>query len=197
MSDHLVRGVDFLFALTLGQGILLFRSFWIQPALPQHWPVVLALVSVYATTFTSFIDWHLAMESKPYVVDRSRTTHHRTEWCRVWIDLLTVMVYAYMLVNATTLIATPGHSLSSFLIGFPIIFICYGTWVGLRRAQYEDRPGRRLCLITTIFLTYTALWAVYTTAIHHGHQANEIVLIIATILVVVYRIANRSEWVRS
>lgn len=70
-SDHLVRGVDFLFALTLGQGILLFRAFWADPLDPDHMTVALALVAIYFTTIQSFIDWHLAMERHPYLVEWS------------------------------------------------------------------------------------------------------------------------------
>jgi hypothetical protein len=138
-SDHLVRGVDFLFALTLGQGILLFREFWTNPLAHDHLTVALALAAIYFTTIQSFIDWHVAMERDPYLVEWDYDPWPRTlERLRFAVDLLVVMTYAFLVVNAVPLINDPDASLAVFLAGFPAILALYLVWAVLRRRRYPD-----------------------------------------------------------
>jgi hypothetical protein len=186
LSDHLVRGIDFLFALTLRQGILLYKEFWIDPLHPRNLPVFLALVSVYVTTFLSFIDWHLAMERRPYMVARELPVKEwRREWFRVWIDLLIVMVYAFLLVNGTILIHDPNHSINAFLLGYPIIFGLYLGWGLLRRKRYPDSPANRLWLLffTAIaFLVISLCYRFISGDIRAGNVASLSVVIVITLI---------------
>jgi hypothetical protein len=193
LSDPLIRGIDFLFALTLGQGILLYKDFWIDPLHSRNWPVFLALVSVYVTTFLSFIDWHLAMERMPYMVDRNLPGKvWRREWSRVWIDLLIVMVYAFLLINGLVLIHNPNHSINAFLIGYPIIFALYLVWGLLRRKRYTNAPTNRLWLLfgtAIVFLAISLCYRFIPGDVRAGNIASLLVVIVAT---VVYRFISGS-----
>jgi hypothetical protein len=191
VSDHLVRGVDFLFALTLGQGILLYRAFWTDPLHPQYAPVALALCSVYATTVLSFIDWHLAMEQRPYLVTWDLDYSERLrERLRVFIDLIIVILYAYLLINATVLIDHPGHSLSSFLIGFPLIFVFYTVWGVLRRNRYPKASKSTPWVLAGFAVVFGAIYAVYAATNSSGKAGNEVVLAIVIGTVFLYRLIN-------
>ncbi len=191
VSDHLVRGVDFLFALTLGQGVLLFRAFWTDPLHLRYAPVALALGAVYITTFLSFIDWHLAMEQRPYLVTWDITYGERLrERLRVFIDLIIVILYAYLLVNATVLIDDPGHSVSHFLIGFPLIFVFYTVWGLLRRNRYPAASTRTLWVLGSFTVVFVAIYAVYTATRSSGKASNEIVLAVVIAAVLLYRVIN-------
>lgn len=191
-SDHLVRGVDFLFALTLGQGILLFQPFWTDPLHENYIPVALALFAVYFTTFQSFIDWHLAMEKRPYLVTWDLGHWERLrERFRVFIDLTIVIVYAFMLVNATKLLADPGHDLNLFLIGFPLIFLLYTAWHILRTIRYPNADPLTLRLLvasTTGFVVlYIAYRAVEPPSWLSDQAYNNVALIVAILLTAAYR----------
>jgi hypothetical protein len=179
LSDHLVRGIDFLFALTLGQGILLFQWFWSDPLHSRNIPVALALLAVYLTTFLSFIDWHIAMDERPYMVTVGTTGEQWLERLRVWIDLLIVMTYAYLLINANDFKSDPNHSLNAFLIGFPIMFVLYIVWELLRRLAYSA-PRTSLSVLVGTLVALVAVAACYHAIngnIHDGDIASLSVVI--------------------
>jgi hypothetical protein len=137
LSEQLVRLIDFLFALTLGQGILLYQAFWTDPLRGKYVTVALALAAIYLMTVQSFIDWHRAMERRPYLMTPDIPTWPRLkERMRVFVDLVTVMLYAYTVINGKTLITNPARGLEHFLIGFPLMFMCYWLWGLLRKARY-------------------------------------------------------------
>jgi hypothetical protein len=191
VSDHLVRGIDFLFALTLGQGILLYHAFWTDPLHHRYIPVALALCSVYITTFLSFIDWHLAMEHRPYLVtwDLQQGHERLRERVRVFIDLGIVILYAYLLINATVLITDPGHSLSHFLIGYPLIFALYVAWNLLRHQRYPNASAVTWALGSFAFI-FTVIYAGYIAIGNSGEVSNDITLGIVILAILVYRLVN-------
>ena len=189
-SDHLVRGVDFLFALALGQGILLFRDFWTQPLahgasngcagprgdLLHHRPILYGLASG----------------------DGAASLPHRVGVCvlaanlrraRFGVDLLIVATYAFLVVNAVPLIADPDADLSVFLAGFPATFFLYFIWSVMRRRRYPD-AGSPLAMAVTL-VAFSVLYAVYR--IHEGPSSageNNLFLLAALVLTVLYRVVN-------
>jgi hypothetical protein len=128
-SSHLIRLIDFFFALVLGQGILQFAEV-IESPFEANVAVWLALITVYYTVIRSFLAWHAAIEARRYriLVERVRTG----ELWRVYIDVAIVGLYSYMLFGVTPLIADKGADLSGLLWAFPILFLLYLLWGMLR-----------------------------------------------------------------
>lgn len=196
-SDHLVRGIDFLFALTLGQGILLFQDFWLDPLHADNLPVALALFAVYFATFQSFIDWHLAMEQRPFLVTwELRFWERIPERIRVFVDLSIVMTYAYLLVNATPLITDPGYDMSPFLIGFPIVFGLYTAWSILRRIRYEGASLGRLWVVLSFAGVFLLIYLGYALIsppdwfLPSDRDQNIFTLGLVILTVFLYRVTN-------
>lgn len=195
-SDHLVRGIDFLFALTLGQGILLFQDFWRDPLHIDNLPVALALFAVYFATFQSFIDWHLAMEQRPFLVTWDLDFWERLrERIRVFVDLSIVIFYAYLLVNATPLISDPGHDLKPFLIGFPIVFGLYTVWSVLRRIRYAGASMARLWVVLAFAVAFLGIYIGYGVISAPGwlpthRDQNVFALAVVITTVFLYRVTN-------
>jgi hypothetical protein len=192
-SGHLVRGVDFLFALTIGQGILLYRDFWIDPLAHDHLTVALALAAIYVTTVQSYIDWHLAMERDPYLVAWHRPWKERTfERARFTIDLMIVGTYAFLVVNAVPLVNDPSASLDVFLAGFPVIFALYLIWSILRRKRYRNGGtpvpmAISLCALGALYVVYRADRGAF---LGSGADENNIYLIAALVVTACYRLSN-------
>jgi hypothetical protein len=192
-SDHLVRGVDFLFALTLGQGILLFGDYWRDPLTSQHLTATVALVTIYVTTIQSFIDWHLAMERDPYRIGWDNKFRDRTgERLRFTTDLLIVATYAFLLLNAVPLITEPDGSLNILLAGFPTVFAFYLLWWILRHQQYPD-VGSPLPMVGAL-IAFLVLYGIYRggrdCVLGGGAQSNNISLLIALAVTLAYRVVN-------
>jgi len=142
-------------------------------------------------TFLSFIDWHLAMEQRPYLVTWDLKFGERLrERLRVFIDLIIVILYAYLLVNATVLIKDPGHSVSAFLIGFPLIFVFYTLWALLRRKRYPTASKSTLWVLTGFTLIFATIYVVYAATNSSGKASNEIALAIVIVAVFLYRFIN-------
>lgn len=182
-----------MFALTLGQGILLFRAFWTDPVDHDHLTVALALAAIYFTTIQSFIDWHQAMEDHPYRVEWREPVLQRTlERLRFAVDFTIVMAYAFLVVNAVPLIENPGSDLDIFLAGFPTVFALYFAWALLRRRRYPG-AGRPLAMAVGL-AAFGALYIAYRLDLgsFFGNSANEndAFLVAVLVLMAIYRISN-------
>jgi hypothetical protein len=70
VSDQLVRLVQLLFGLVAVQPLLLYGDVFVQPFTYEHRTAVFALLAVYVTTVSSWIDWHITMEANPYDIYR-------------------------------------------------------------------------------------------------------------------------------
>jgi hypothetical protein len=187
-----VRGVDFLFALALGQGILLFQDFWRDPLDHDNLTLVLALAAIYFNTLMSFIDWHIAMERDPYLIAWERPFWARTlERCRFATDLLIVATYAFLVVNAVPLMKDPSTDLSVLLTGFPVTFGLYVVWLMLRRRRYPH-AGNPLPMIATFGLL-VGVYVMYRLPSHPlgaGAEANNRAFALVLGSVVLYRVSN-------
>lgn len=192
-SDHLVRGVDFLFALTLGQSILLFQDFWTAPFAHDHLTVALALLAIYVVTLHSFVDWHLAMEDYPYGAGWDESGVARTfERLRFVVDVLIVGGYAFLVVNAVPLVRDPGHDLSLFLGGFPFIFGLYTLWALLRRRRYPkaSRPWASFAAVAGTAVMLALHEIDHGGFLNDGADQNNIYLVLMIAVTLVYRIGS-------
>jgi hypothetical protein len=88
VSDQLVRLVQLLFGLVAVQPLLLYGDVFVQPFAYEHRTAVFALLAVYVTTVSSWIDWHITMEANPYDIYRGWGSHgpasaRHAEGCRL------------------------------------------------------------------------------------------------------------------
>jgi hypothetical protein len=190
-SNHLIRLIDFFFALVLGQSIIRFAE-PISSPFHSNVPTWLALVTIYYTVIRSFVAWHAAIETRRYrmLVEAVRTT----ELWRVYIDVAILALYSYMLLTAERLIDDPGANIQALLWAFPVLFLLYDLWGRFRRLawgpdDFEPRILRLFGLLYTLLaLAYTVL---PSNALSTGDQAgNVIALSIALILMILYRYIN-------
>jgi hypothetical protein len=135
ISGHLVRLIDFFFGLVIAQGVLRFDTVFRAPwdANPQ---VLLALFVIYYTVVRSFIAWHSAIEQWRYRVLVPKNRIRTVELWRVYVDILIVIVYAFLLLAAEPLAHDGGADISAFLFGFPTLFVLYALWGRLRRIAW-------------------------------------------------------------
>jgi hypothetical protein len=189
-SGHVVRMIDFFFALALVQGILLFRG---TVAAPWHSnvPAVLALGLIFYTVIRSFVGWHAAIEERRY---RLFTPAVRTtELWRVYIDVLIVVVYAYLLLAAKPLQDDVGHDLTRLLWGFPLLFALYACWGQFRRAAWGP-DNFSLSTLGCFGVAFVGLALAYQLNPFgfHGSEAtgNVIALVAAGALMATYRYLN-------
>lgn len=189
-SGHMVRMIDFFFALVLAQGILRFDDA-IQAPWHSNPPVLLALVAIYYTVIRSFVGWHAAIEERRYrlFVAKVRTT----ELWRVYIDVAIVVVYAYLLINAEPLQEDAGNDITALLWGFPVLFLLYGLWGHFRRIAW-GKDGFSLPVLGCFGSAYIVLATLYCTdPFDFGGSAslaNSLALGAALALMVAYRFIN-------
>lgn len=155
ISDQLVRLIQIVFALVVAQSLFLYREVIVHPFARSHRVALIALLAVFVTTVLSWIDWHITMELHPY--DRQR----RIEWVRLAADLLIVVLYAYLLFTVESFVDSPGASVQSYLLGFPLVFSLYLLSGIARRAAYGVAASR-LVPILVFLCFFAALWVMYT-----------------------------------
>jgi hypothetical protein len=190
-SSHLIRLIDFFFALVLGQGILQFAEVFESP-FQANATVWLGLLTVYYTVIRSFLAWHAAIEARRYrmLVEKVRTG----ELWRVYIDVAIVALYSYMLFGVKPLIEDPGASLSGLLWAFPVLFLLYLLWGILRNYAWGIEEFEPLFLVG-FGIAYAVLALGYTylpvgTLGFGGDAGNLIALVLALALMVFYRYIN-------
>ena len=189
-SSHLVRMINFFFALVLGQGLLRFVDVVKEPFAADV-PVWIALALIYYTVVRSFVAWHAAIETGRYkMLSKVRTT----ELWRVYIDVLIVAIYAYMLFSAEPLIEDGGADIHGLLSAFPVLFLLYGVWGHLRRVAWGD-DGFKLKILMAFFAFYAALALGYTVTPSNtwsvsDETANKVVLGAALLAMGAYRYLN-------
>jgi hypothetical protein len=189
-SSHLVRMIDFIFALVLGQGLIRFSSVVEEPfeANVQVW---IALVLIYYTVVRSFVAWHTAIETRRYRMLSDRRT---TELWRVYIDVLIVATYAYMLFSAEPLMRDGGGDVTGLLWAFPFLFLLYQAWGGFRLTAWGEDEFR-LGVLQIFAALYVVLALAYTlipsdTWSISDKIGNTIALAIALGLMGLYRYIN-------
>ena len=184
VSSHLVRMIDFFFALVLGQGLLRFEDVVKDPfsANPEVW---IALVLIYYTVIRSFIAWHVSIERGHY---RIASDHKLTEHCRVYIDAIIVVLYAFMLFSAEPLMNDSKSDIGSLLLAFPILFLLYVAW-GLLRGVAWSGNALGLKILFCFGGLYVVLLCAYEFApLPFGDAAaNAVAMLVALLLMVVYR----------
>jgi hypothetical protein len=195
-SSHLIRMIDFFFALVLGQGLIRFAEV-IKSPFTANLPVWIALVLIYYTVVRSFVAWHAAIETRRYKMSSEVRT---TELWRVYIDVLIVAVYAYMMFSAEPLIEYRGADIGGLLWAFPILFALYGIWGSLRRAAW-GRDGFKLWVLALFCFLYLMIAMGYTmipsnTWSVDDETANVMVLTISLVAMGLYRYINFSQETR-
>src|SRR5215831_5954274 len=114
ISDQLVRLVQIVFGLVLAQSFILHRDIVLHPVAAKNIVPALALATMYITTVLSWIDWHVTMEVRPYNFNQ-RNRYRVTEQVRLGLDLLAVMVYAYLLLAIDELKNSRDQGVSAYL----------------------------------------------------------------------------------
>jgi hypothetical protein len=129
VSGQLVGIIDILLGLTLVEGALSFTDLFKSGA-DAPFIAYVGVVLVYYTTIRSFIDWHIAMEVRPY---RVLTKCTRTwELSRVLLDFLIMFSYSFLLLRVHALIDLPATDLTSVAIIYVWIYVAYIIWGCLR-----------------------------------------------------------------
>jgi hypothetical protein len=170
-SRQLVAIIDILLGLTLVEGAIAFRSMFTQGSTANA-PAMLAMLLIYYTAVRSFIDWHIAMEVRPY---RILTYRNRTlELGRVFLDLAIMASYSFLILRAHILIAKPASNLMAIAITYAGIYCAYIVWGELRqRTRPVQRLGERVqpfsrCLLAVTLCFAGVLLAGYV--IGRGHR---------------------------
>ena len=184
-SGHLVRMIDFFFALVLGQGILRFDDVLVSPS-TGNLSLWIALLAIYYTVVRSFVGWHAAIEQRRY---RILTGNVRTtELWRFYIDVVIAVVYAYMLIAAEPLKADGGADIRNLLWAFPLVFVLYAAWGQLRRVAWGD-DDFRLRLLAIFGVLYAGLAVVYS-LLDTTARWNVVALLLTFVLMFLYRYIN-------
>lgn len=147
-SQQLVGVIDVLLALILVEGAVSYKELFTGHS-RMNAAVLLALVLVYYTALRSFIDWHLAMEERPYrILDRNARS---VELGRVVLDFGIMATYTFLLLRAHVLIDDPGADLLALALAYPAIYAMYMAWNRLQRCAYgaERFTQRPLWAATT------------------------------------------------
>lgn len=165
ISDRLVELVQVIFAFVLAQGLGDNRAALLHPA--SHVVAVLALLTIYVTTISSWVDWHQLMERQPYRVSVRRESEQARdrllrliEHARLWFDLAIVVMYAVLLFLVEPLATHPDSSLKRFLFVYVVLYVLYVVSGQLRRWAYGSWASQ--IKANAVFLgVYVGLWLAY------------------------------------
>ncbi len=197
ISDQLVRLVQIVFGLVLAQSLLLYRDVIVHPVAKGHWVAALALVTVYVTTVLSWIDWHVAMEARPYNFN-PRNRYRVTEQIRLGFDVFVVTIYAYLLFTISDFVTDPSNWIGRYLLGFPAAFGAY-LLSGLARRRAHGKLASHPTPIVCYGVLYLVLYLIYEQV--YGRVAgrlkeefrwiNGLTILVALSLMMAYRLTRR------
>lgn len=198
ISDQLVRLVQVVFGLVLAQSLLLHRDVVLHPATQANWLSVLALATVFVTTVLSWIDWHVTMEARPYNFN-PRNRHRGMEEIRLGLDVLVVIVYAYLLFAIEKFKKEPDIAVGAYLLGFPVVFAAY-LLSGLSRRRSHGRLASNPTPILFFGVAYLVLWEGHRWAYVQfsidprlgGRWIDAVAIATALILMLGYRVTRRA-----
>lgn len=197
ISDQLVRLVQIVFGLVLAQSFILYRDIVVHPTAANNLVPALALATVYVTTVLSWIDWHVTMEVRPYNFN-PRNRYRVTEQLRLGLDMLVVIVYAYLLFVIDDVKKAPNEGVSAYLWGFPAVFAIY-LLSGLARLRAHGRLATNPIPITIFGLAYVLLSQAYRLTnswlsmyrMQYGAWIDSAAVVGAVILMLAYRVTRR------
>jgi hypothetical protein len=207
LSRQMTRLIDVLYALVMVQGALKYSSLFtaeIDPlSLERQGPVVVALLLIYFIAIQSFIDYHLASEVQPYKL--LNKTRRKKDLARFYLDVVIVGLYSFFLLRCHVLLTDPAADLTAVFAGLVGMFVLYLIWGELRWSTKPEgakpepgaetvearRPFRRRLLILFL-VTYVALAVAYA-ELAEGWEANLIFLLIAALLMLMYRGMNWTQ----
>jgi uncharacterized HAD superfamily protein len=168
ISDQLVRLVQVFFALVLAQSLFLFRDVVRDPFAEEHRLAALALASVFYTTLSSWIDWHVTIAYNPY------NTRLRAERWRVRSDVSVAVLYGYLLFTIEPFERTPTISIFKHLLGYVLVFAMYVVSGLLRRRTHGSQASRPGTLVRYL-VAYSALATLYWIAKHYWAGSDQFV----------------------
>jgi hypothetical protein len=197
VSDQLVRLVQLLFGLVAVQPLLLYGDVFVQPFTYGHRTAVFALLAVYVTTVSSWIDWHITMEANPYDIYRG------WEKARLVADMFVVVVYAYLLLTIEPFANDPSADIGRHLLGYPLVFAAYAISGAFRKLAYGPFASNLLPIVvaflasSVVVVSYTRTWCPPILCVD-GLSAvwrNVSTIVGIVVLTLVYR-AGRSRYSR-
>lgn len=198
ISDQLVRLIQIVFGLVLAQSLLLYKEVILHPLDENHWISLLALSTVFVTTMMSWIDWHITMELRPYNFDY-KNERRRSEEIRLGVDMITVILYAYLLFSIESIVNEPSKSIAGYLTGFLLVFLAYLASGLARRHAHGPLASNPVPIIrfgaiyALLLVIYKVVFSSIPTSSSSGPYVLNALTVVGTLAVMVsYRIVRRS-----
>jgi hypothetical protein len=146
ISESLIIFVDIIFGVVIAESFAQYHDSLFHPSLPPS-PIFAGLLTVYIVTVMSWIGYHSSVTKYPY-------KNSNLAKLRFSIDLVIVAMYAYLFYSVGTFETNPD--LSSYLLGFPIIFTLYIASGLIKQKEYNDEASKqrllRACLVVFILM---------------------------------------------
>jgi 5'(3')-deoxyribonucleotidase len=198
-SQRIFWVIQTIFAVLLAKTFFDYKECILAPFSKEHYLLTLGLLLVYTTALLSWIDYSFTTIVSPY-----RFGGPLRERFRFLVDLLIVVLYAFMLFSLESLKIDKGASISQLLLGLFLVFLLYYFSGVLRIRQYGKRASRR-GLISIFLFVYLILFTVYTILFRYvcliqRERLNAIFIVLAWLLMIAYRIvrervARRRNWI--
>jgi len=149
--------IQTVFSVLLASSLVQYREVVLRPFAGSHWLVALGLLTVYVTALWSWVDYSFTMLMNPFQFGWRTSVRERL---RFLVDLLIVVVYAYLLFALTELQKAAAADLTMWFFGLVAVFVLYWCSGKLRIRQHGPRASR-LGLIGLFGLVYLLLALVY------------------------------------
>ncbi len=196
VSDHLVRLVEFVFALVIATSLLEYKDLVLDPFAPRHSLALLALAVVYMTTIFSWIDYHRSMELNPYLMHlHALRRNQQLDLLRLITDLLIVVVYTYLLFSISPFRESPTADIRRHLIGYFLVFLLY-LLSGIPRILTYGKVASRWKLLFLFCSLYFLQFLAYRLVVSDwgvSKTTNLSFVAITALLMLAYRIARRRK----
>lgn len=191
VSEHLVRLIQIIFGFVLAQSLGRYGEVVLHPLEAQNRLQAFALLTIYATTVLSWIDWHLTMVLRPYNLN-PKAGNTFLEQLRVFSDLFVVSIYAYVLLTVEALADASSADATPYLAGFVWIFAGY-VISGVLRKLRHGHLASNLSPILVFVALYSIVLLGYNTLISGADRTalNYFAVGAAFALMLTYRSVRR------
>jgi 5'(3')-deoxyribonucleotidase len=183
-SQRIFWVIQTIFGYLIGRSFHSYASVFVPLQDSDIVTITVALVTVYALTIWSWIDFSYTSIVAPYQFLKT------SEKFRFLVDLMVVLTYSYLLAYVDSIKLKPSGEISGFLFANFIVFVGYLGSGYLRRIQYGSRASKVgfILLYLILFLISTAAYSVAFEDSTNKIFINRTFIVITFILIVSYRL---------
>lgn len=156
-SNRVFWVIQTVFGVVIANSLVMYKEVILNPFSKEHLYPAIALFTVYLTVIMSWVDFSFTTLSNPY---KFTWRPYLAERLRFFVDLLIVVLYAYLLFALGPLVKDNSVNLWNWVLVYFLLFLLY-LGSGLLRRKKHGKSASRIGLIIIFGVVLLGIFAAY------------------------------------